>query len=103
MTRAGLVRVLFCIWILTFWSAFAAAYLAEPTGDGFVRGLNRIRLFLQIHTAAALLGVVIWGLGRPLDGRTWSGRLSRIPLICAGALIAVFAGLFLYLLAGSRA
>ena len=56
----------------------ALALTAEPVGDGFTRGLNRITGFLSWQMAAAILAPILWLAVRPLprgDRLRWMGRL----------------------------
>ena len=91
------------IWIvLTLWlgamglSAFALT--ADPTGDGFTRGLNRLGGFVGWQGAGMILALVAWLAARVLpkgDPLRW---LARVPgwwavllLLGIAVLIAVSA------------
>lgn len=84
------------LWALMWgWSAVVLA-MAEPTGDGFVRGMNRIETFLGWQMAAALPAFVAWVLGRDWPKGSGVRRWSRVPIQLAVGLAAVLGGLTLW-------
>ena len=42
------------LWASLFALSIIAAVSAEPTGDGFTRGMNRTAVFLKWHAAAVV-------------------------------------------------
>lgn len=89
------------IWIaLALWAGAVGlsllALTAEPTGDGFTRGLNRVTGFLGWQSAAALLALVLWLLSLRLPkgaGLRWLARgpgwWAMLLLLLVAAWIAV--------------
>lgn len=74
------------LWIGAFVGAFVAFTVTEPTGDGFVRGLNRVGTFLGFQLGAMLLAVPLWIQSRSSTGAVrW---LLKIPGILALMLLA---------------
>lgn len=84
------------LWALMWGWSFAAFATTEPTGDGFVRGMNRIETFLGWQMAAALPAFVAWILGRDWPRDSGVRRLSRVPIQLALGLAAVLGGLVLW-------
>lgn len=72
------------IWIvLGLWAVAMAlsglALTAEPTGDGFTRGLNRVTGFVGWQVPGLILAVVAWLASRPLPRGDLLRWLGRVP------------------------
>ncbi len=90
------LMILLALWLMTFAGSFAAWWLTPTTGDGFVRGMNRVTTFLGWQGIAGMLALGIWGMGRGFPAASPARRLSRWPLGLAGLLVAGLAGLVLW-------
>ena len=75
-------------WLSAILGSFIAFGLTEPTGDGFVRGFNRITVFLQWQGAAFFLGLIsaciFRAFGDRRENRLW--WLSHAPFLVSSAL-----------------
>jgi len=88
MSRKQVIWALFTVWAALYAVSFWQAATMPRTGDGFLRGINRLMTFLGWQGAAAAAALVLWAsmLG---DRRIGSGLrwLSRIPVLLALALV----------------
>lgn len=80
------------IWIvLALWAGAMGlsglALTAEPTGDGFTRGLNRLSGFVGWQAAALILALIAWLSARPLPKGDRLRWLARAPGVWGGVLI----------------
>lgn len=64
------------------WSLIGLA-VTEPTGDGFTRGLNRVRALFFWQFVAATLAFPIWLLGVPRAASGLARWAARVPIILA--------------------
>ncbi|MCU4654126.1 hypothetical protein N8I71_14870 [Roseibacterium sp. SDUM158016] len=62
---------------------------AEPTGDGFTRGLNRVAGFIGWQLPAAVLALFLWLSSRPLRKGEVLRWLARVPGWWAVALLVL--------------
>jgi hypothetical protein len=87
------VRIgLLLLW-LVFMALSGASLLAEPLGDGFTRGLNRVTGFLGWQIAGAVLALALWLSSGTLEKGRPMRRICRIPGVWAlvlGGLIAAW-------------
>ena len=95
------------LWILLALWGFAMllsarALTADPTGDGFVRGLNRVMGFLSWQLAGAVLSLGLWFGSKPLPKGDILRRLGRAPGWWGAFLFLAFVGFFLYSVIYSR-
>jgi hypothetical protein len=94
--RRLILMACLALWALMWGWSVVVLVTGEPTGEGFVRGMNRATSFLGWQMAAALPAFAAWVLGRdwPLDSgvRQW----SRVPIQLALGLAAVLGGLTLW-------
>ena len=74
------------VWAGCYAASFLLSYMAEPTGDGFTRGWNRILIWLGWQTVA--LGVAIVALVVTRRGRERIGtslyRVGHFPASVSG-------------------
>jgi uncharacterized membrane protein YhiD involved in acid resistance len=55
------------------------ALTAEPTGDGFTRGLNRVTGFIGWQAPGMILALAVWLSSRPLERGDRLRWLARLP------------------------
>ena len=94
---------LLTLWTVLWGLSFYVFVTSEPTGDGFVRGLNRMTAFLGLQSAAALPAFAAWWLGRQWPKGSGVRMVARVPLQLALGLAAVIGGLILWALLMSSA
>jgi hypothetical protein len=85
--------VLWAAWILAFGYAFVHFAVTEPSGDGFVRGANRVLGFLGWQGIAGMIAIAIWGVGRAWPTGHPARRLSLVPIAIALMLVSGLLGL----------
>jgi hypothetical protein len=91
------------IWIvLALWGLAmglsALAMTAEPIGDGFTRGLNRVTGFVQWQAAGMVLALIGWFAARSLPEGDRLRWLARMPGWWTGVLLL---GLAIYVAASA--
>lgn len=74
------MTILMAAWALSFAYAFFSFATTPPTGDGFVRGLNRVTAYLGWQGIAAMLAIAVFAVGRQWPKASGVRRLSRVPL-----------------------
>lgn len=85
------IPILAGLWLVLFVGSFVAAWLAEPTGDGFTRGLNRVEDFFGWQFwgfVAALVCAIV----TKYDGQQLGRRLRQVgyaPLVIDLVLIGL--------------
>jgi hypothetical protein len=100
---------LFCSLTLAIWTAlftlsFVLFFTLEPTGDGFVRGFNRIGAFLTWQGFAFIVAIIAWLAGRGLSSETPGLRwLCRTPAIIQSLMVLLLIGVILLARFGSPA
>ncbi len=95
--RRLILMACLALWALALWAlmwgwSVVVLVTGEPTGDGFVRGMNRATSFLGWQMAAALPAFAAWVLGRDWPEESGVRRWSRVPIQLALGL-AVWAAL----------
>ncbi len=90
------------IWDVLFILSFIVPPRFEPTGDGFVQGLNRIAIFFQFQLAAGIVGFLAWRFGRAFDQPSWQRWISRGPLLVALAGLSLMVALLVWSNLGGR-
>ena len=91
-----LFALLIAIWAGLFTWSLIGFWSAEPTGDGFVRGMNRVFGFLGWQAAATGLAIVIAMTGKRFERGSGARWLARIPAACAILLVlAVIAAIII--------
>jgi len=94
MTRRNLVLILLSFWLLIWGLSVGATYLTAPTGDGFMRGMNRLAILVGGQGVAALLAVFIFVISRPMATGDRLRRAAWVPLILAMLLVAAMVAPF---------
>lgn len=87
---------LLSVWALAWGFSFVAYATTEPSGDGFVRGMNRVTAFFGWQLAAAMPAFAAWVIGRDWPRGSGVRFVSRVPIQLALGLAAVVAGLILW-------
>lgn len=96
MTRSLMIWLIFAAWLCAMLVSFYALN-ADPVGDGFTRGSNRLTGFLAWQFGAAILAFVAFIASRGLAKGSIQRWLARVPLWWSGALLIVFIGTVIYL------
>lgn len=91
-----LVWGLLAIWAALFAGAFIAFALTDPTGDGFVRGINRVTAFLGWQLAAGALAILIWMQRKHFPTGTLGRWLARVPAGLFSFLVFLLVALVLF-------
>ena len=71
------------VWALAWVGSFAAFALIGPTGEGFVRGMNRVTVLLGWQGVAVMLSIAVLCAGLAWPRRHPVRRASGIPLTLA--------------------
>ena len=104
MPRTVLVWAALALWVGLFGAAFAAFQLTEPSGDSFLRGLNKVYAFLVWQLAAAAVALASFILVRRV--RKLAGIATRlagyVPPAISGALFLLVIGFYVYAIVASR-
>lgn len=90
--RRMAVIVILTLWLMAFALSFVLFLTTESTGDGFLRGANRVSLFLGWQAIAALLSLAAFGVSRALVGAAGLRRAAVPPLVVSAFVIAAFFG-----------
>jgi hypothetical protein len=80
-------------WIVLFAASFIVPMFIEPTGEMYMRGLDRLSYWLWLQVAASVLAVAAAALAYVRRANI-SGRLvwmSRMPLLVVAAELLVIA------------
>ena len=96
MTRLSWLWILLALWAGLYAASFLLAHHTAPTGDSFLRGINRLMVFFQYQIAAGVAAMAVWWRGRSLARGSWQRWLSRVPVGMALALVLLVVGLILY-------
>lgn len=97
MSRKQVIWALFALWAVLYALSFWQAAVLPRTGDGFLRGINRLMAFLGWQGAAAGAALVLWGATRA-DRQLGPGLrwLGRVPMLLALALVLALTALILW-------
>nr|WP_309501933.1 hypothetical protein [uncultured Roseovarius sp.] len=93
MRRMSWVWILFALWAGLYVASFVVTHFTAPTGDSFVRGANRLMIFIQFQIAATIVAIVIWNMRRAFDKGTWQRWLARAPALLAVGLLVLIIGI----------
>ncbi len=102
MTRKTWAWIFVGLWAVLFILAFWVPPRVEPTGDSFVRGMNRVGIFFGFQVAAGVVGFLAWRLGRVFDKPSWQRWLTRAPLLIALAGVSLMAVMIVWANLGGR-
>jgi hypothetical protein len=97
-----LIVVFFLVWAALVARGFIVYFETAPTGDGFVRGLNRAGLFFAWQGAALLAAAVGWIAGLRSKARGLMGWLGRIPIILSGGAFVILIAILVVIVANER-
>lgn len=84
------------LWLVAWGYSVVFVISADPTGDGFTRGLNRISGFLGWQGVAGMLAFAVWGVGLGFPKSSGIRRISAVPLGMALALILLIIGVVVW-------
>ena len=84
-----LFALLIAIWAGLFTWSLIGFWSAEPTGDGFVRGMNRVTQFLLWQFAAGVFSIPVFVVGRGYPRGGAMRWISRVPLALAAAMVLI--------------
>lgn len=79
MQRRWFLYAILAAWLALFVYSFYAVAGVEPTGDGFVRGMNRVSLFLRWHLSAVAFAIAAAFVGWRAQSRV-RRRVSKAPV-----------------------
>ena len=96
MSAKKVVFILFGIWALAYGGSFISFIMAEPTGDGFTRGLNRITNFIGWQFGAGIIAVIIWSFGKHFEAGSKGRWLCRLPVLLALGLVLFVIGIIVF-------
>ena len=85
-TRILSVQLSIGLWFLIVIASIVSFRVTEATGDGFLRGLNQIAIFLFLQAVAGLVALGVWQLGKGLPEGSPLRQISRVPLWVLGSL-----------------
>jgi len=77
------------LWAAIFVASFVVPVFIEPTGEFYMRGLNRLNYWFGLQVAALVLALVVcvWAQVRQADISRRLIWLSRVPVLVAAAEI----------------
>lgn len=93
--RKFVVMALLALWVAA-WGYSLVPLFADITGDGFTRGLNRLKGFLGWQAIAGMIALALWGIGRGLPRRSGARRIIGVPLGMALALLLALVAIALW-------
>lgn len=96
MTRRNWTWLLLALWAGLYAASFVLAHATAPTGDSFLRGVNRLMVFFQYQGLATVVAAMIWWNGSWFAPRSWQRRLTYAPAGMAAALVLVLLGLVIF-------
>jgi hypothetical protein len=80
-------------WVAVFAASFIVPMFIAPTGELYMRGLNRLSYWFWLQVAAFVLAVAVWALAQSRR-RDISRRLmwlSRVPVLVAAVEVLAVA------------
>ena len=91
-TRSWVIALLLA-WAATFSASFVVPIFIEPTGELYMRGLNRLSYWLWLQVAALVLAIAAASLAyaRRADISRRLVWTSRVPLLVVAAEFVVIA------------
>jgi hypothetical protein len=88
VTRTWVIGILL-VWAVVFAASFIVPMFIAPTGEFYMRGLNRLNYWFGLQVAALALAIAAWVSAHLRRGEI-SRRLiwlSRVPVLVAAAEI----------------
>jgi len=84
--RSRVIAILL-VWVSVFAASFVVPMFIEPTGELYMRGLNRLNYWFGLQVAAFALAIVVgvWAHVRRSDISRRLVWLSRVPLLVTAA------------------
>ena len=95
-SRRLLLTGLLALWLIAFVYAFVAFATTTPTGDGFVRGANRVMSYLGWQGIAGVVAIATFAIGRDWPKGSAVRTMSAIPLVIALLHILAIFGVILW-------
>ena len=90
------IWILFWIWLAVYAGSFVSCAVTEPTGDSFLRGVNRLGVFFGWQVLATLLAFAVWFCASQFPKGSGARWLMRLPGALAAALFALIVGVVLF-------
>ncbi len=92
------IAILFLVWVVLAILSLLIPVFIEPTGDGFVRGFNRMVPFFSFQAAAFLFSILIaFTTYRARDTLSLGIRLlGYVPFVFGLLVIAMIIGLIVF-------
>ncbi|MDD9920941.1 MAG: hypothetical protein OXQ92_01480 [Boseongicola sp.] len=81
--RILLLTILLAAWAMAFAYAFVFYATTAPTGDGFLRGANRINGYFGWQGVAGMIAVAVYGVGKSWPKGTAVRNISILPFALA--------------------
>lgn len=91
--RRMLLTALGAAWVLAYAYGFVAFATATAEGEGVVRGLDRVGLFLGWQGVAGVIAMAIFGISRAWPRGAAVRWLGAVPLGLAALLVAAILAL----------
>ena len=94
------IMLLIAVWAGCYGAAWVLSYFAEPTGDGFHRGWNRIALWLGWQTVALAVAIAALIVARRCRDRIGASlfRYGHFPATVSGLTSLGLVGLVVWLI-----
>ncbi|MCF6306024.1 MAG: hypothetical protein L3J33_11720 [Rhodobacteraceae bacterium] len=96
MKQIRYVQIFVALWTISLAWSFLYLQLTDPTGSGFLRGMNRLTGFVQWHTIALILSFVCWRMGIKLNKSNKWRKIGLVPVIIEALFIAAIIGISLW-------
>lgn len=91
-----LLTALMAIWLAAFLYAFVSFATSAPTGEGFVRGANRVMSYLGWQGIAGMIAIAVFPVGRRWPKGSAIRTMASVPLGIAVLHILAIVGVFLW-------
>ncbi|MDZ4136192.1 MAG: hypothetical protein U1D06_11480 [Paracoccaceae bacterium] len=89
-------KVVLALWAVAFFGSLIWRFAAEPTGDGFQRGMERAVFVLVGQVVAAGLALVSWRMAQKMPDAARLRLLARLPVFATlGLILVALASVFL--------
>ena len=81
--KRPVVTLLLALWAMAFGYAFYHFATAVPTGDSFLRGMNRVLGYLGWQGVAGMIALAVFALGRDWPKGSPVRKITFVPLFLA--------------------